>query len=561
MKTYKKLGVFALALIGLLSCEKPEQDNPTPPNPATPKIEIPAESQSVFSQGISMDAGTSAQSQTVKFSTTAAWSTEVTDTKASAWLSVQPTSGNAGAVTMTVSAQANTGTKDREATVTIKCGTVTMKFTVKQAGISNVEVTEVTLDKAELGLAEGQEAELTATVKPDNATDKTVTWSTSDSAVATVTDGKVKAVKAGTATITAKAGEKTATCKVTVTTAVIPVESVTLDKPSATLKVGETVTLTATVKPDDATDKTVTWTSSDASVATVDNGVVTAKKVGTATITAKAGEKSATCAITVEPTPVTGITLDNATVTLKEGQEIQLTATVAPVDATDKTVTWSSNKTDVATVSNTGKVKAIKEGVATITAKAGNKEATCVVTVSKNVIAVTSVSLDKPSASLKVGETVTLTATVKPDDATDKTVTWTTSDASVATVSNGVVTAKKVGSATITAKAGDKEATCAITVVATPVTSVTLDRTSASLKAGETVTLTATVKPDDATDKTVTWSTSDASVATVDNGVVTAVKIGTATITAKAGDKEATCAVTVTATASGGHEGIYEEDW
>ena len=158
MKTYKKLGVFALALIGLLSCEKPEQDNPTPPNPATPKIEIPAESQSVFSQGISMDAGTSAQSQTVKFSTTAAWSTEVTDTKASAWLSVQPTSGNAGAVTMTVSAQANTGTKDREATVTIKCGTVTMKFTVKQAGISNVEVTEVTLDKAELGLAEGQEA-------------------------------------------------------------------------------------------------------------------------------------------------------------------------------------------------------------------------------------------------------------------------------------------------------------------------------------------------------------------------------------------------------------------
>ena len=160
-----------------------------------------------------------------------------------------------------------------------------------------------------------------------------------------------------------------------------------------------------------------------------------------------------------------------------------------------------------------------------------------------------------------VFKTVTLTATVKPDDATDKSVTWTTSDASVATVDNGVVTAKKVGSATITAKAGDKEATCAITVVATPVTSVTLDRTSASLKAGETVTLTATVKPDDATDKTVTWTTSDASVATVENGVVTAKKVGSATITAKAGDKEATCAITVIPTASGGHEGITEEDW
>ena len=114
-------------------------------------------------------------------------------------------------------------------------------------------------------------------------------------------------------------------------------------------------------------------------------------------------------------------------------------------------------------------------------------------------------------------------------------------------MSNGVVTAKKVGSATITAKAGDKTATCAVTVVATQVTSITLNRTSASLKAGETVTLTATVKPDDATDKTVTWSSSDATVATVSNGVVSAKKVGTATITAKAGDKTATCTVMVVA--------------
>ena len=117
--------------------------------------------------------------------------------------------------------------------------------------------------------------------------------------------------------------------------------------------------------------------------------------------------------------------------------------------------------------------------------------------------------------------------------------------AAVATVSNGIVTAKKVGSATITAKAGEKSATCSIPVVATPVTSVTLDRTSAQLKAGETVTITATVKPDDATDKAVTWSTSDASVATVSNGVVTAVKVGTATIiaTTVSGGFSATCEI------------------
>ena len=176
-------------------------------------------------------------------------------------------------------------------------------------------------------------------------------------------------------------------------------------------------------------------------------------------------------------------------------------------------------------------------------------------------VTISSITLNMPTATLKVGETVTLTATVKPDDATGKTVTWTTSDASVAAVSNGVVSAKKSGTATITAKAGDKSATCAITVEATPVTSVTLDKPTASLKVGETITLTAAVKPDDAADKTVTWSTSDASVATVNNGVVTAVKVGTATISAKAGDKEATCVVTVTTTASGSHEGISEEDW
>ena len=144
-----------------------------------------------------------------------------------------------------------------------------------------------------------------------------------------------------------------------------------------------------------------------------------------------------------------------------------------------------------------------------------------------------------------MGETYTLTATVKPDNASDKTVTWKTSDASVVTVSNGVVRAVKVGTANITATSGGKSATCSVTVEATPVTSLTLDKTSASLKVGETFTLKATVKPDDATDKTVTWETSDASVATVSNGVVKAVKIGSATITATAGGKSATCTVVV----------------
>ena len=166
----------------------------------------------------------------------------------------------------------------------------------------------MTLNKAELNLKEGESETLTATVNPDDATDKTVTWSTSDESIATVDqNGRVTAVKEGTATITAKSGEKSATCRVTVSKNVVAVTSVTLNKTELTLKEGESETLTATVKPDDATDKTVTWSTSDASIATVDqNGKVTAVKEGTATITAKAGDKSATCTVTVSSDGMNG---------------------------------------------------------------------------------------------------------------------------------------------------------------------------------------------------------------------------------------------------------------
>jgi hypothetical protein len=136
-------------------------------------------------------------------------------------------------------------------------------------------------------------------------------------------------------------------------------------------------------------------------------------------------------------------------------------------------------------------------------------------------------------------------ATVKPDDATDKTVIWNTSNASVASVDQtGKVTAVRSGSSIITAKAGEKEATCTVTVTV-PVTTITLDKTSLILEIGQTETLAATVGPEDATDNTINWSSSNTSVATVANGVVTAVAEGNATITASIGDVTASCTVTV----------------
>ena len=168
--------------------------------------------------------------------------------------------------------------------------------------------------------------------------------------------------------------------------ATIPVSSVSISQSSVSLEPGGTVSLTATVNPSDATDKTVIWSTSNQTVATVNNGTVTAVAEGTATITATAGGKSATCSVTVNKkvVAVTSIELDNAEVDIVSGSTITLKATVKPTDATDQKVTWESDNPEIATVDGSGKVNAIKEGVANITAKAGEKTVVCQVTVKPN---------------------------------------------------------------------------------------------------------------------------------------------------------------------------------
>ena len=166
-----------------------------------------------------------------------------------------------------------------------------------------IAVTSVSLNSTSMELIEGTSQTLVATVSPSNADNQKVIWTSNNSSVATVTDGVVTAIKAGTATITVKTDEggKTATCNVTVVAKEIPVTSVSLDQTKIELTEGDELTLTATVKPDDATNKNVTWTSSDKSIATVDNGKVTAVKEGSSiiTVTTEDGNKSATCEVTV----------------------------------------------------------------------------------------------------------------------------------------------------------------------------------------------------------------------------------------------------------------------
>ena len=321
------------------------------------------------------------------------------------------------------------------------------------------------------------------------------------------------------------------------------VTGVSLNKTELALEVGETGTLEAKVEPNDASNKGVTWSSSNNEIATVNNGVVTAVKEGTTTITVTTAEggKTATCKVIVnapQTKPVTNVTLEPNTLTLEVGKSETLTAKVEPSDATNQKVTWESNATNVATVDNSGKVTAVSEGTATITAKAGEQTATCTVTVTKADVAVESVTLDKTSLDLKTGDNATLTATVSPDNATDRTVTWESNATNIATVdNNGAVTAKAAGTATITAKAGEQTATCKITVTKADVkvTQITISGKN-TLNVNDVATLTADVQPGDATNKTVVWTSENPDVVKVENGKVTALMPGQAVIKATAQD-------------------------
>jgi uncharacterized protein YjdB len=339
----------------------------------------------------------------------------------------------------------------------------------------------------------------------------------------------------------------------------VEVTSVKVHPAALTLGVGAKQTLTATVEPANASNKSVIWSSSAKAVADVDEstGEVTAKAIGQAIITVyAANNKTATCVVTVlsRVIVVTSVTVTPAELTLAVGDKQTLAATVEPADATDKTVTWDSSAETVAAVdAATGEVTAKAIGSATITATAGDKTATCTVTVTASIIEVTSVAVTPTELTLSVGDKQTLTATVEPADASNKTVTWSSSNPDIAAVGlTGEVTAKAGGDVIITvATQNGKTATCKVTVIAPTinVSSVTVTPTELTLGVGAKQTLTATVAPADATDKTVTWSSNAEAVAVVDEstGEVTAKAIGNAIITATTtdGGKTATCAVTV----------------
>ena len=422
-----------------------------------------------------------------------------------------------------------------------------------------VAVTNVTLNTSSLSLCEGDTHTLIATVSPSNADNKTVIWSSSNSSVASVQGGVVTAVKAGTATVIVKTedGGKIAECLVEVTEKVYSVTGVSLDNKSIAITEGDEITLIATINPQNATNKNVTWSSSNTEVAVVDNGKVTALKPGQAdiTVTTEDGGKTATCEVKVSEKvyPVTSVSLDKTSVEMTEGDEITLTATVNPSNATNRNVTWSSSNTEVAVVKD-GKVTALKPGLTTIEVltEDGDKKASCKVVVNERYVPVTSVSLDQTSIEMVEGDAITLTATVNPENATNKKLIWSSTDEQVAIVTNREqLMALSPGHATITVTTedGGMTATCEVTVKAKvyPVESVKLNMDKANMLIGDEMTLEVQFNPANATNQNVVWSSSDPSVVSVENGIVKALTLGSATITVTTedGGKTASCVVSV----------------
>ena len=447
-----------------------------------------------------------------------------------------------GVVTAVATGTCTITAKSNDGGYTVKCKLTVVKKVYPKSVDLNVEKTTIEA---------GKTLQLKAGVHPSNASVKSVKWSSSDKEIATVNSkGLVTAKKGGTVTITCttKSAGKKATCKITVKQRVT---GVSLSATAMTLVSGRSKTLTATVSPSSATNKNIKWYSGDKSIAKVDkNGKVTAVKAGTVYITAKSKDNSsklARCKVTVIQAP-TKITLNLDEATLRRGSKMTLTSKVGPSNSYDKTVTWSSNKTSVARVSSAGVVTAVSAGKATITCRSNVNDkvtAVCVVTVEEPV---RSIALSVNKMTLTTGKTKTLSYTITPSYATNKKVTYKSSDKDVVTVSKkGVIEAVGPGTATVTVRTNDGYFVdkCKITVIE-PVITIKLSKTSMTLDIAQSKTLKATVKPSNATNKDVTWRSSNSMIARVSqSGKVTALKPGTVTISCISDDGvKATCKVT-----------------
>lgn len=443
--------------------------------------------------------------------------------------------------------------KEGDTVITIKVDDATYIVNVHVEGTAYT-VTSIELDKEVIELKVDDIYSLKTIINPPEAKDTELTWHSSNEKVAKVDNkGTVTALAVGTSTITVKTGNgNTAICIVKVTAIEDEdddFDKIVFDVNSIVLKDGIKYTIDYSIEPKDANVKLI-WESSDTKVATVEDGIIKTLAPGTTTITAKKANKEAIVYVTVvkgdSSTPdviddgkeikAVSINMNQTELNMKVSQDYKLTAEVLPSNTTNKAVTYKSTNTEVATVDATGKVVAVAKGTATITATTANGiVAEVKVTVDEEKAKeIESITLSIKNVSLSPGNTIQLVETYSPSDAVVEKITWTSSDNNVATVEDGLVTAMRNGTATITVSSDSGvKATCNITVNSSvvTVTTVNINPSSVSIRVNGTTQLSAEFYPPYASNKTLTWRSSNKSIATVDgNGLVTGKKAGQATI-------------------------------
>lgn len=420
------------------------------------------------------------------------------------------------------------------------------------------------LNSSQIVMEANETKKIVAKIKKDTTPD--IKWTSMDGSVATVSsNGKLVGEGEVEATISAKkpgqtyiiastvlenGNVETAKCLVTVTQKATGVK---LSDYNVTVNVGESYKVTATPNPTTSTEKSFKWESEKPSIASVkQDGTITGVSAGSTIIRVfpESGKGYAVLYVTVKD-KAKGMELNYSAKSIAKGSSFTLKPIFTPTNVTNKKVTWTSSNRAIATVDSKGKVKGIKGGSAIITAVSedGGYVATCLVTV---VQPVSKIELNHNSYKLGLGKTVTLKADVSSNSSSNPKVKWTSSNTKIATVSStGKVKAKKLGTCTITARVTDgtnKKATCKITVVR-QATSVKLNRSYLTLVAGKNYRLKATVKPSNATYKTVKWSSTNSKVARVDDaGLVRGIALGSCNIKAAAKDnskKSDTCYVEV----------------
>ena len=421
-------------------------------------------------------------------------------------------------------------------------------------------VQAISLNATQKNLIIGESFAFTATAMPENATNRNVIWKlVSGDAISLSNTGVIQAKKVGEALVRAEAADGsgiTAECKVVVKPHLV--QAISLNATQKNLIIGDSFTLTATLSPENATNRNVVWKLVSGNAISLSNiGVIQAKKVGAALVRAEAADGSgitAECKVVVKPRLVQTISLNATQKNLIIGDSFTLTATAMPENATNRNVIWKLVSGDAISLSNTGVIQAKKVGEAIVRAESADGSgitAECKVVVKPRLVQ--AISLNATQKELIVGGSFTLTATLSPENATNRNVIWKLVSGNAISLSNtGVIQAKKVGEALVRAEAADGSgitAECKVVVKPRLVKAISLKLEKDTVAVGEHFTVTADVLPKNATNSTLQWTVSDPLLLKhLGAGSFEALKTGSATITAQARDgskQEASCRIEI----------------